>query len=105
METKVEWCKFLLKKFNEGGSKRVYDILTCDETWIYQYDLETKRQSSVWVLPGNDSPLKVRRTRSVGKEMVTAMFFHLGVLLHKISQSQCLQALVLFKPRCAALSY
>ena len=62
----------MLKKFNGGGSKRVYDILTCDETWIYQYDPETKRQSSIWVFPGEDPPVKVRRARSVGKKMVAA---------------------------------
>ena len=78
MEARVEWCKFMLKKFNGGGSKRVYDILTCDETWIYQYDPETKRQSSIWVFPGEDPPVKVRRARSVGKKMVAAFFCKMG---------------------------
>ncbi|GBP22873.1 hypothetical protein EVAR_17227_1 [Eumeta japonica] len=27
-----------------------YDIVTGDESWIYCYDLETKRQFSPWVL-------------------------------------------------------
>ena len=36
MEARAEWCKFILKKFEGGVSKRVYNILTCDETWIYQ---------------------------------------------------------------------
>ncbi|KAI6656103.1 Histone-lysine N-methyltransferase SETMAR-like [Oopsacas minuta] len=48
------------------------DILTCDETWICQYDPETKRQSSIWVFPGEDPPVKVRRARIVGKKMVAA---------------------------------
>ena len=61
MEVRVEWCKFMHKKFNRGGSKSVYDILTCDETWIYQYDPETKRQSSIWVFLGEDPPVKVCR--------------------------------------------
>ncbi|KAI6647856.1 Mariner transposase [Oopsacas minuta] len=64
----------MLKKFKGGESKRLYDILTCDETWIYQYDPETKRQSLIWVFPGEDPPVKVRRARSVGKKMVTAFF-------------------------------
>ena len=66
------------QEFNGGGSKRVYDILTCDETWIYLYDPETKRQSSIWVFPGEDPPVKVRRARSVGKKMVTAFFCKTG---------------------------
>ena len=68
----------MLKKFDGGVSKRVYNILTCDETWIYQYDPETKRQSSVWVFAGEDHPLKVRRNRSVGKKMVAAFFCKVG---------------------------
>ena len=66
------------QKFDGGVSKRVYNILTCDETWIYQYDPETKRQSSVWVFAGEDHPLKVRRNRSVGKKMVAAFFCKVG---------------------------
>ncbi|KAI6658729.1 Mariner transposase [Oopsacas minuta] len=74
LEARVEWCKFMLKKFKGGESKRVYDILTCDETWIYQHDPETKRRSSICVCPGEDPPVKVRRARSVGKKIVAAFF-------------------------------
>ncbi|KAI6652366.1 Histone-lysine N-methyltransferase SETMAR-like [Oopsacas minuta] len=78
LAARVEWCKFMLKKFKGGESKRVYDILRCDETWIYQYDPETKRQSSIWVFPSEDPPVKVRRARSVGKKMVAAFFCKTG---------------------------
>ena len=43
MEARVEWCKYMLKEFDGGVSKRVYNILTYDETWIFQYDPETER--------------------------------------------------------------
>ncbi|KAI6646177.1 hypothetical protein LOD99_9384 [Oopsacas minuta] len=68
LEARVEWCKFMLKKFKGGEYKRVYDILTCDETWIYQYDLETKRQSSIWVFPGEDPLLKFAGLAALGKD-------------------------------------
>ena len=45
--TRVEWCTEMLKRFNNGDSRWVSDIVTDEETWIYQFDLETKRQSSV----------------------------------------------------------
>ncbi|KAI6648260.1 Transposase [Oopsacas minuta] len=54
LEARVEWCKFMLKKFKGGEPKRVYDILTCDP------------------------PVKVRRARSIGKKMVTAFFCKTG---------------------------
>ena len=48
--------------------------LARDGTWIYQYDPETKRQSSVWVFPDNDRHVKVKRAKSVGKKMVLTFF-------------------------------
>ncbi len=68
----------MLKKFDGGQSKRVWDIVTGDETWIYQYDPETKRQSSVWVFPGDTAPQKVKRARSVGKQMIATFFSRSG---------------------------
>ena len=38
----VNWCQFMLQKFNEGKSKWVYDIVIGDESWIYQSDPEPK---------------------------------------------------------------
>ena len=34
---RVDWCKFMLRKFNRGAPKRVWDIVSGDETWIYPY--------------------------------------------------------------------
>ena len=35
-------------------------LVTCDESWIYCYDPETKRQSSQWKHAGSPRPKKVR---------------------------------------------
>eukprot|EP00794_Sanderia_malayensis_P014608 gene14608-16119_t len=74
----VNWCQFMLQKFEEGKSKRVYDIVTGDESWIYQFDPETKRQSSVWIFPGENPAQKFWRSRSVGKKMVASFFSKTG---------------------------
>ena len=70
----MEWCREMLRRFNNGTSRRISEIITGDETWIYQYDPETKRQSSVWVFPDDDRPVKVKRAKSVGKKMVLTFF-------------------------------
>jgi histone-lysine N-methyltransferase SETMAR len=62
------------EKFDGGNSRRVWDIVTGDESWIYQFDPGTKRQSQVWVFPGDDPPTKVKRPRSVGERMVASFF-------------------------------
>ena len=36
-------------KFNGGHSKLPREVLTCDETWIYRCDPETKMQSALWL--------------------------------------------------------
>ena len=71
-QERVDYCLAMLKKVNgEGGrSKRVYDIITGDESCFYYYDAETKRQSQVWVAINNPFPTKVRRQRSLGNTYV-----------------------------------
>ena len=64
----------MLDKFNGGKSKNIFNIVTGDESWIYQYDPEMKRKSLLWVYSGEDPPTKVRKSRSVGKKMICCFF-------------------------------
>jgi len=68
----------MLKKFNQGASKAVYNICTCDESWIYSYDPETKQQSTVWVFQDEPNPTNVVRGRSTSKQMVACFFGIMG---------------------------
>lgn len=77
-EARVTWSRDMLEKFNGGVAKSVYNIVTGDESWIYQYDPETKQQSSVWCLQDEAPPTKVVRSRSVGKMMVASFFGKTG---------------------------
>lgn len=73
-EVRVDWCLAMLKKYENADSKRLSEIVTGDETWIYQYDPETKRQSTVWVFQDEAPPTKTRRARSAGKCLVATFF-------------------------------
>ena len=46
-QARIKWCQEMLKKYNQGQSRRLYEVLTGDESWIYQFDPETKRQSTI----------------------------------------------------------
>ncbi|CAH1954896.1 unnamed protein product [Acanthoscelides obtectus] len=46
---RVNWCQKTLDRFYPGNSKNVYSIVSGDESWIYCYEPENKRQSAVWV--------------------------------------------------------
>ena len=45
-------------------------MVSGDESWIYSYEPENKRQSAVWVFQDEEKPTKVIRSRSVSKKMV-----------------------------------
>ena len=60
-KTRSNWSKEMLQKYDRGASKRVYDIVIGDESWIYAYEPESKQQSTVWVFPDEPNPTKVAR--------------------------------------------
>ena len=71
---RVDWCTHMLRKYDRGRSPHVWVIVTGDETWVYQYDLETKQQSEVWVFPDENPPVKFKRNRSASKQMIACFF-------------------------------
>ena len=56
-------------------------IITGDETWVYQYDSETKQQSKQWLSHGSSGPIKFKSERSVKKVMATVFWDSKGVVL------------------------
>ena len=52
----------------EANKDRFFDrIITGNETWVYQYDSETKQQSKQWFPRGSSGPIKFKSERSVKK--------------------------------------
>ena len=49
-------------------------LVTCDESWIYCYDPETKRQSSQWKHAGSPRPKKARQSKSTHKLSMIPFF-------------------------------
>ena len=46
------------------------NVITCDETWIFQYDPETKKQSMHWKSPQSPRKKKARMSKSKLKAMM-----------------------------------
>ena len=65
---RVDWCTHVLRKFDGGRSLRVWDILTGDETWVYQYYPETKQQSEVGVFPDENPPVELKKKTTTKKQ-------------------------------------
>ena len=50
-------------------------LVTCDKSWIYCYDPETKRQSSQWKHAGSPRPKKAKQSKSTHKLLMILFFF------------------------------
>jgi len=57
-------------------------IVTGDETWCFQYDPETKRQSAEWKLPEEAKPQKCRLEKSKVKILLVYFYDYKGIV-HK----------------------
>ncbi|KAJ4439787.1 hypothetical protein ANN_07915, partial [Periplaneta americana] len=57
-------------------------VITGDESWVYGYDPETKRQSSQWKHSESPRPKKARQVRSKIKVMLTVFFDVRGIVHH-----------------------
>lgn len=55
-------------------------IITGDETWVYEYDVETSQQSSEWRFENEPKPKKPRQSRSKVKVLLTVFFDFRGVV-------------------------
>ncbi|VVC30621.1 Transposase, type 1,Winged helix-turn-helix DNA-binding domain [Cinara cedri] len=57
-------------------------VITGDESWYFQYNPETKRQSQQWLSPGTARPKKARMSKSKVKTMMICFFDSKGIV-HK----------------------
>ena len=55
-------------------------LVTCDESWIYCYDPETKRQSSQRKHAGSARPKKARQSKSTNKLLMIPFFYCTGMI-------------------------
>ena len=57
-------------------------VITGDESWVFDYDPETKRQSAEWHMKSSPRPKKARMSRSRVKTMIIVFFDSRGIV-HK----------------------
>ena len=57
---RMQVCEDTLQNI-ENDPKLLTKVITGDETWVFEYDPETKRQSKQWLSPGSSSPKKAQR--------------------------------------------
>ena len=55
-------------------------LVTCDESWIYCYEPETKRHSYQWKHAGSPRPKKARQSKSIRKFLMIPFFDSTGMI-------------------------
>jgi len=91
---RVDFCQYMLDRYQNGESNTIRNLLTGDETWIYCYDEPLKKQQDMqWVEKGGPRPTKIAKQRSVGKVMVAAFFTQEGLVdLIRLQKGQTVTA-------------
>ncbi|UYV77659.1 hypothetical protein LAZ67_15001841 [Cordylochernes scorpioides] len=81
-EVRMDVCKNMVE-MTRTDPEWMQKIITGDETWVYQYDPETKRQSSQWIERGESKPKKARFTKSKVKTLLVTFFYINGLVHHE----------------------
>jgi histone-lysine N-methyltransferase SETMAR len=71
---RVNVCLELREKADEDPTS-ISRIISGDGSWIYDYDPETKQQSSQWKSPQSPRAKKARQVRASTKSMLLVFFF------------------------------
>ncbi len=85
---RAECAVNLLNRIDENAADFYQRLVTGDETWIYQYDPESKIQSKEWRPRGPSGPKKFRAERSVAKVMATVFWDAGGIILVNFLEEQ-----------------
>lgn len=77
-----------INRFDHDREDFYSRLVTGDETWIYQYDPESKIQSKQWLPKGSSGPIKFKAERSMKKVMATIFWDSEGVILVDFLENQ-----------------
>ena len=78
-EQKQSWIKHALQvieKYDTCDPRRLEEIVTGDETWIYHFQPNSKAKNKVWVSSEGDRPV-IARCCKTSNRMLFAIFFDL----------------------------
>lgn len=78
-ESRVSRCQELLDLI-ENDPDFLNSVVTGDESWMFEYDPETKRQSSEWHTKSSPRPKKARMSKSRIKSMLIVFFDVRGIV-------------------------
>ena len=73
--SRVKMAKTLLKKYKNCDKRRIIELITGDETWMYYFEPQRRVNNKQWLRKDQDRPVIAKRTKSAGK-VLYAIFFN-----------------------------
>lgn len=80
-QRRVESCQTFLDMVKGNEEEIISRVVTGDETWIRQWDPESKQESMQWKFKGEKPPRKFKVRPSAGKLMATIFWDVEGILM------------------------
>jgi len=77
-DNRKDVCLHLLEQIQ--SDRNFLNVITGDETWIFEYNPETKRQSKEWHTSASPRLKKARRSKSKIKSMLSCFFDSEGIV-------------------------
>ena len=82
-QSRVRLASQVIKKYDKCDPRRLEEIVTGDETWIYHFQPDSKAKNKVWVSSEGDRPVIAHRCKTSNR-MLYAIFFDLKGPVHQI---------------------
>ena len=73
-QSRVRLASQVIEKYDKCDPRRLEEIVTGDETWIYHFQPNSKAKNKVWVSSEGDRPVIARRSKTSNR-MLYAIFF------------------------------
>ena len=73
-QSRVRLASQVIEKYDKCDPRRLEEIVTGDETWIYHFQPDSKAKNKVWVSSEGDRPVIARRCKT-SYSMLYAIFF------------------------------
>ena len=73
-QSRVRLASQVIEKYDKCDPRRLEEMVTGDETWIYHFQPDSKAKNKVWVSSEGDRPVIARRCKTSNR-MLYAIFF------------------------------
>ena len=75
-QSRVRLASQVIQKYDKCDPRRLEEIVTGDETWIYHFQPDSKAKNKVWVSSEGERPVTARRCKTSNR-MLYVIFFDL----------------------------